>query len=198
MKIRTPFSTVFFLMVWLTFAHHSTPGQTEDLGPPPPLIYKAPDKSSLKTYTSDDKTFEVVFSGNPAVKNLEPNGFKVLSLQTNQNGSHSSVVVYSYNVIMDQNKASTYGVIRQNILKSPKTTIESELDLKNGEVDGREFNVLSDYVYKRIRVFAKDKRVYVVSCDVTNWHILNQWYKEKVADFKAESERFLNSFKIRK
>lgn len=165
--------------------------------PPPPLIYKIPDKASLKPFISEDSVFEAVFPGDPTIKATDTDDFKLISYQTYKDGSRSMVVVYHYNVNIDGNKPNLYAVIRENALRYPKATIESEIEIKNGEIEGREFNILSDYLYKRMRVFAKGKTLYVVSCDVTNWHILTSSYKEKVADFKAESERFMNSFKIK-
>ncbi len=164
----------------------------------PPLVYKAPDKALFKTFVSPDKTFEAVFTGDPTVKNIETNDFNVTTLETYREGSHSTIVVYKYNSLMDKNRPAVYERVRQNLLKTPKTSIESEIELKNGEIEGKEFNVLTDYFFKRLRVFVKEKMVYLVSCDVTNWHILSTYYKkDKVIEFMTESDRFLNSFKIK-
>jgi hypothetical protein len=194
--IRPRFLFILFLSAPM-LGHHAVFGQ-DPPPPPPPLIYKAPDKSTLKTYVSKDHAFEVVFPGEPTTKKIEAAEFNVFTFETYKDGSRSTIIVYQYNSVMDRNKDALYAVIRQNLLNAPKTTIESEGEIINGDIHGKEFNVLSDYTFRRTRVFANGRLVYIVSCDVTNWHILNSYRKEKVVEFKNESERFMNSFKINK
>ncbi len=91
--------------------------------------------------------------------------------------------------------AKVYEVVKTNLLKLPKSTIEAEKDIEISGIAGKEFDVLQDYDFQKVRILIVGRRIYEIKSDVTNWHILTKSYPGKVADFKSETERFFASFK---
>ncbi len=182
-------SLIFVLSVGIVAVSAQSPPR-----PPKPLIYKVPEKNELKEFVSEDKTFQIVFPGVPKMTEQEiPNG-KITNYRVYQEGSTSIVNTIDYNYeLSDADKI--YEIVKANLLKLPKAKIETEKDIKVGEISGKEFDVLQDYQFQKIRILIVGKRIYEIKSDVTNWHILNNYYKDKVAGFRNETERFFASFK---
>lgn len=163
--------------------------------PPAPLIYKAPEKSDLKEFTAEDKTFQITFPGVPKITEQEiPNG-KVTNYRVYRQGSNSIVNTIDYEFEL-KDAGKIYEVVKTNLLKLPKLTVEAERDIKiDGVIVGKEFDVLQDYHFQKVRILIVGKRIYEIKSDVTNWHILSKYNKDKVTDFENETERFFASFK---
>lgn len=166
--------------------------------PPAPLIYKAPNASDLRNFVSEDKTFQITFPGIPKISKQEiPNG-NVTSYRVYRQGSNSIVNTIDYNFELENNAERIYENVRTTLLKVPKSTIEAERDVKIGDMSGKEFDVLQDYQFQKIRILIVAKRIYEIKSDVTNFHILSKYNREKITDFKNETERFFASFKLSK
>ena len=165
--------------------------------PPPPLIYKAPAIGELKEFVSEDKTFQITFPGVPKVFKQEISGAKIVNYGLYRQGSNSVVNAYDYEYELSDSE-KIYQIVRDNLLKVPNTKIESEKDIKVGDLAGKEFDVLRDFNFQKIRILVSGSRLYEIKSDVTNWHILSKYNQEKVADFRNETERFFASFKILK
>jgi hypothetical protein len=164
--------------------------------PPPPLIYKAPGKSDFKEFISEEKNFQIVFPGAPKITKQESENGTVTSYQVYREGSNSIVGITEFKYDLEKNRERIYEIMKAAFLKSPKTKIESEKDIQLNGLPGKEFNLLSDFQYQRTRIFIVGERIYEIRNDVTNWHILTKYNKEKVDDFNNETERFFNSFKF--
>ena len=159
--------------------------------PPAPLIYKAPNTSDLKDFVSEDKTFQATFPGTPKITKQEvENGF-VTSYRVYRYGSNSIVNVLDYNSDLENYKEKIFENIKNSFIKSPKTTIQAERDFQFKEKTGKEFDVLQDFNYQRVRLLVVGTRVYELISDATNWHIIGEVTKKQ---FFAETERFFNSF----
>ncbi len=124
----------------------------KNVPPPAPLIYKAPEKSELKEFVSEDKTFQITFPGVPKITRQKvENGTLAIYLIYRQ-GSNSIVNVADFDIDIENGREEIYASIKNDFLKTPKTTIKAEKDIEiNGE-SGKEFDVLQDYQYQKIRI----------------------------------------------
>ena len=164
--------------------------------PPPPLIYSAPEKSELKEFTAEDKAFQITFPGVPKITKQEITNGNITNYSFYRKGSNSIVNTIDYDFEVQDQSDKVFENIKNSLLKIPKATIEAERNIDFDGISGKEFDVLQDYEYQKIRILIIGKRIYELRKDVTNWHILNQFKKEKVAEFEEEAKRFFASFKI--
>lgn len=185
------FSLAFFFNIFSVAVFSQAPP------PPKPLIYKAPLNSDLKEFVSEDKTFQITFPGTPLASQQEIDNGKVVSYRVYRQGSNSVVNVVNYNFEL-ADKEKTYEAIKANVLKIPKSTVEAEKEVEINGLKAKEYDVSVDYHFLKIRVFIVGNRIYELRSDVTNWHILSKHSQEKVLEFKNETERFFNSFKVLK
>lgn len=163
--------------------------------PPPPLIYNAPDKSVLREFVSDDKTFQITFPGVAEVtKNESPDG-NVLTHRVYRKGSNSIVNVLDYEVDLSD-KEKIYEAIKSSLLKNRDSTIQAEKGIKIGGLDARQFDVLRGSTFQKVALLIVGKRLYEIKTDVTNWQILSDYEKDKVVDFETETARFFASFRL--
>lgn len=163
--------------------------------PPAPLIYNAPDKGELKEFLSEDKTFQITFPGVPKINKQATEEAAFMNYLVYRTGSHSIINTADFNFEIESIKEKFYETYKSNLLKSPKTTVQAERDVKIDGRDGKEFDVLSDYQFQKVRILIVGRRAYELKSGVTNWQILSKYNKEKVADFENETARFFNSFK---
>lgn len=164
--------------------------------PPPPLIYQSPDKNEIKDFVSEDKTFQITFPGIPKITKQEIENATFTSHRVYRQGSNSIVNIYDYEFEIEGRKDKILETVKNNLLKKPKLTIESEKDIEIGGLAGKELEVLQDYQFQIIRILITGERIYELKNDVTNWHILSKFNKDKIAEFKDETRRFFDSFKI--
>jgi hypothetical protein len=175
--------------------------------PPAPLIYKAPEKSELKEFLSDDSKFQVTFPGEPKITKQEfENGF-IITYRVYRQGSNSivSVIEYKNNVedkreeIIEHYKNTIFNIpnkVYSSTFPPPKITEEKDFQLEG--IKGKEFAFESNMQFTKVRLLFVGKKVYEIKSDVTNWHILTKHVKDKVADFEQETKRFFDSFKFLK
>ena len=162
--------------------------------PPPPLIYKAPEKSDFKEFVSEDKTFEIVFPGVPKITKQEISNGVVTSYRVYRQGSNSIVNTVDYNFDLENQREKVYQTVKNNLTKIPKAVIETERDIKIDGITGKEYGISYDLQFQKLVILIVGRRVYELKSDVTNWHILSRYNKEKVADFENETKRFFASF----
>lgn len=163
----------------------------KNVPPPAPLIYKAPEKSELKEFVSEDKTFQITFPGVPKITRQKVENGTLATYLVYRQGSNSIVNVADFDIDIENGREEIYASIKNDFLKTPKTTIKAEKDIEiNGE-SGKEFDVLQDYQYQKIRILIIGTRLYEIKSDVTNWHIIGDSTKKQ---FFSETERFFNSF----
>jgi len=168
-------------------------GQKSSPPPPAPLIYKSPEKDSLKEFVPEDRTFQIVFPGVPKSNRLQSEGGTVTTYGLYRQGSNSIVGITEFKSDTKKDQEKIYEIIRNHLLKFPKTTIKSEKDVQIDGKSGREFSVLSDYQFHITRVLLIGNKMYELRNDVTNWHIIGDETKQ---EFFNETERFFNSFKL--
>ena len=163
--------------------------------PPPPLIYKAPEKTILQEFVSSNKDFKAIFPGTPQIKEekLENGSFTMYRIY--RQGSNSIVNVSESVTDIEKQKDKVYEMARANFLKEPRTKIESEKDVSNSGITGKEFSVTDNFTYRKVRFFITGKKVYEIINDVTNWHVIGEKTKKEYFD---ETDRFFDSFKILK
>lgn len=172
--------------------------------PPPPLIYSAPQDADFKEFISKDAGFSISFPGTPDSKVVQGEGFVLTYFKTRRKGSNSIVTLIEYKKNVAEKADKIIERYRETILNHPLTIGKSQYpskitrdnEINSGGFIGREIEYVSDLEFTKIRLLFSGKRVYEIKTDVTNWHILNQFHKEIVADFEKESARFFNSFKI--
>lgn len=183
---------IFILNIGVSIALAQSPPSPPS-SPPPPLIYKAPQKSELRTFYAGDKTFQITFPGMPLVSKKEAQNGLVTNYRVYRQGSNSIVNTNDFRVDLEQNKGKLFEIIKAHLLKVPKSRIEAEKDILIDGTSGKEFDVLFDYQYQKIRILIVGKRVYEIKSDITNWHIIGDNTKK---EFFAETDRFFNSFKF--
>jgi hypothetical protein len=186
-------SLIAFCGIFLTDAE-KTHGQAPP-PPPPPLIYSKPDPADVKEFIPDDKIFVANFPGIPTISRKEVNGATVTSYQVYRKGSHSIVTVTEFPYEIGSQVERAVGIVRENLLKMPKTSVKVDKSIEVDGQKGHEFEVLSDYDYRRIRLFMVGTRVIDINSDVTNWHIIGDKTKE---EWRQETDRFFSSFKLSK
>ena len=161
--------------------------------PPTPLIYKSPQKSDLEEFVSKDKTFQITFPGVPQVIEQSIEKALVTRYLVYRQGSNSIVTTTDFNFDLDDTKEKIYELVKDGLLKTPKSKLEAERKVQINGKTGREFDVLHSLQYQKVRIFVLGKRVYEIKSDVTNWHIIGDATKKQFFD---ETERFFNSFKF--
>lgn len=160
--------------------------------PPAPLIYKAPEQKDLRDFVFEDKTFQATFPDIPAVRKQNVENGAITSYRTYRQGSFSIVNTIDLIVDAENNREKIYENVRNSFSKTPKTTVEAEREFSVDGRTGKEFDVLQDFLYFKVRVLIVGARVYEIRNTVTNWHIIGEATKKR---FFAETERFFNSFK---
>lgn len=173
--------------------------------PPPPLIYSAPKPAEIKEFISPDRKFKVSFPGIPRVEKEANEVYSGSVYFVIRAGSNSIVNEIVYKENMEQKMDQFLERYKESILNSPnvsygktypKAKIIVEKDIQIGDLKGKEFAYELVMQYYKVRVLFMKERVYEIKTDVTNWHILKDSMKDKVAEFDKESERFFNSFQI--
>lgn len=160
--------------------------------PPPPLIYKAPEKSELKDFVADDKTFRATFPGVPQFSRQKSESAVVTNYRVYRKGSNSVVTVIDFDYDVEGAREKIYENERNHFLKLPNTVVQAERDFQTDGRTGREFDVLQNYFFHKIRVLVVGARVYEIKTDATNLHVVGEKTKKEFAD---ETDRFFNSFK---
>lgn len=163
----------------------------KNIPPPAPLIYKAPEKNDLKEFVSDDGTFRITFPGVPKITRQKVENGTAATYLVYRQGSNSIVNVADFDIDIESGREEIYASMRNDFLKSPKTTIEAEKDIRIGGEPGREFDILQNFQYQKIRVLIVGARIYEIKTDATNWHIAGDSTKKQ---FFSETERFFDSF----
>jgi hypothetical protein len=180
--------TIVFCGVFFTIAK-KTFGQ-----PPPPLIWKSPDSSEVKRYVNSRHKFSVDFIGDPKVDE----GVGVMSYYAvKRPGSQMYVRVIEFTK-EDLQKVTVSEIITQ-IKSAYGTTLKySIVDLVNEKSDSIEFSASNKFYFRRVNARVVNGKLYELYIDVTNWHILQDQYPEKVKAFNEEVDRFFKSFALRK
>lgn len=163
------------------------------LPPPPPLIFSKPDPSEIFEYSAEDKSFKASFPGKPIQSNQFVDGVPITSYRMYRKGSNSIVGVTTSRTDLSMKSAQRYSAVRELLLKLPKTSITVDKAIESNGKTAHEFEVLSDFHYRRIRIFVVGPQIFEIQSDVTNWHIIGD--KVKTA-WREESDRFFNSFVI--
>ncbi len=168
----------------------------KQLPPPRALIYNAPDTKELKEFTSTENNFKAIFPGIPKVNKQDWEKVSVTSFRIYRQGSNTILNVYEFKNDLEQIKEKGYELLKTSLLKTPDAKFEAERDVQTNGIGAKEFDFLVGLQFQRIRVLIVGNRVYELKNDVTNWHILSKYNKEKVADFERETTRFFESFKL--
>lgn len=166
--------------------------------PPPPLIYEAPEKSELKEFVSEDKSFQITFPGVPKITKQETGSGTITNYRVYRQGSNSIVNTIEFGGDVEINEEKIYELVRSSVAKTPKSTIQVEKDFQIDGKTGKEFEILRDYHFEKVRILIAGKRIYEIKSDVTNWHILSKYNNDKAIEFAEETRRFFDSFKLNK
>lgn len=187
------FLTLLFILIAAVGAAF---GQRKN--PPAPLIYKAPVKADFKDFIAEDKSFSITFPGVPTTVKRDMNKAVATIRSVYRQGSNSMVTVFEFEGDIENSRETTFKLLKSSLQSQPKLKIEAERDI---EVDGmpvKEFDYTEDLKFIKIRVFVSGKRIFELRSDVTNWGWLNQFNKDRVAEFEVETKRFFESFKLEK
>lgn len=162
--------------------------------PPPPLIWKAPDSNEIKKYPNNTHRFSVEFAGEIEVSE---NGGVLSHYVAKRAGSLSYVRVIHFTE-EDLKKVSNEAILQE--VKDTYSTTDGYKIV--GEVKAEpksiEFSASNKYKFRRIRAMLASGKLYELYIDVTNWHILQDYHKDKVEAFNFEANRFFSSFKLLK
>lgn len=166
-------------------------------GPPPPpkpLIYSPPESSELVEFTPEDETFSATFPSAPEFTDAKAEGVETKIYTSSRNGSRTVVGVTTFTSDISEREDAVFNAISDQ-LASDGRTIESKTPREMGGCSGNEFRLLyKDIVYRIHFACIVRDRVYEVSADVTNWHIIGD---ETKAAWEKEAERFFASFRIK-
>jgi len=72
------------------------------------------------------------------------------------------------------------------------------VDVVNERSDAVEYSATDKVALRRVNARIANGKLYELYIDVTNWHILQANYPEKVRGFSEEAERFFKSFALLK
>ncbi len=171
---------------------------SQNEGPPPPLIYSAPDKSQIAEFRADRLGFKIDFPGKPAETSKLSNEENVFIFKLYINGSNKIVKVteLGFDKLQNINAAEIFEQKKLEYLRAENNTLEYEKDISFKNFKGKEFAVKRGYEFQKSRVYIAGNKIYEITIDVTNWHILQNHYKPKVAEFEAEAAGFFDSFEI--
>lgn len=185
--MRVILSLAFLLNVYGFAAYAQPPAQ------PAPLIYRSPEKTDLKEFVSEDKTFQITFPGVPEITEQKTDNAFITNYRVYRQGSNSIVTVTDFDFDVEGIKEKVYELGRSALLKTPESKIKAERDVRTNGKSGKEFDVLHNNQYQKVRIIAVGKRVYEIKSDATNWQISGEAVKKQFFD---ETERFFNSLKI--
>ncbi|MDQ3798382.1 MAG: hypothetical protein M3384_02930 [Acidobacteriota bacterium] len=189
----------------LSFSSLAVLAQSRDNPPPPPLLYLAPAKAEIKEFVSKEHNFSVAFPGVPKAEVKQAKDARESVFKVYRQGSYSVVTVWEFKNDAEKRREEFLKKYRESILNtSPpfggrqmlKPSIISENDIQIGKYKGKEFAYEADIKFTRTLLLFAGKRIYEIKADVTNWHILREYQKNKAEDFLKEAERFFNSFKL--
>ena len=189
----------------LLLSFSSLPISAQDDSPPPPLIYLAPRADEIKEFASKENNFSIGFPGVPKVDTKPAKEFTSAIFRVYRHGSSSLVSVWQFKKNVENRQEEILKKYRESILnlappfpgaQFPKPSIISETDIQIGKYKGKELAYEADLRFVRVRLLFVGKRVYEIKTDVTNWHILTKYQKDKAADFAKETERFFSSFRL--
>lgn len=194
------------LLAALTFAQERSPQPPPP--PPAPLIYSAPSDADLVEFTEQSGSFKATFPGQPREVVHDSGLIRERHYTVVRNGSMTRVIVLEFQDTIESRASEILSNLRKNVsglTRNPpkelgenpgKITVETV-----SEINGKTFDVLgyeSAMFFTHFAFHITGKRLYVISTDVTNWHILKQFHPKIVNEFNAEADRFLRSFAITK
>lgn len=160
---------------------------------PPPIIYKAPEKVEIREFFADDRSFQAAFPGVPNVSRQELENGSFTNFRVYRAGSNSVVNISVFNFDLETDRDKIYEFVRGNFLKTPNSRIETEKDISIGGKPAKEFEILRALQFQKTRILVSGSRVFEMTSDVTNWHLLSNLTKKEFFD---ETERFFSSFKL--
>ncbi len=190
MKNLIFYSTIILLLIMPVYS------QTE--APPAPLRYSKPDTSLLQEFSAPRYGFKITFAGKPSESKEYLENENIFTFSTSQNGSSGIVKVTQLKTggVGEISESKIFNSKKTDYLSNKKSSLDYEKDISVGNRNGKEYGINQGISYRKIRVFIFKNHVYEISIDVINWHVLQQFYKEKVKDFESESLRFFESFQF--
>ncbi|QYO62211.1 hypothetical protein [Leptolyngbya sp. 7M] len=191
------------LLAALTVAQERSPQP-----PPPPLIYSAPSDADLVEFSDPSGSFKATFPGRPTEVVHNSGSIQERHYTVVRSGSMTRVIVLEFQDTIESRSSEILGNLRKNVsslTRNPpkelgenpgKITVETV-----SEINGQTFDLLgyeSTMFFTHLAFHITGKKLYVISTDVTNWHILKQFHPKIVNNFNSEADRFLRSFAIAK
>ncbi|MGD9589779.1 MAG: hypothetical protein AB7Q37_16920 [Pyrinomonadaceae bacterium] len=170
--------------------------------PPAPLIYSPPTKAEMTVYSEPNGIFKATFPGKPQERKLTLATHTETSYSVSRKGSLSNVSIIQYGTSIESRSAAMIDIFRSNIAKltrNPPSGIEnagkiiSESDLNINGMIWRIFEYETQFYFTHVALYIRKNQLFIVSSDVTNWHILKEYHPETVKEFDLEAERFLRS-----
>lgn len=170
--------------------------------PPAPLIYSAPTKSEMSVFSEPNGIFKATFPGKPKERKLTPATHTETSYSVTRKGSLSNVSIVEYGTSIEDQSEAVIERFRSNIAKltrNPPSGIEnpgkiiSDSNLNVNGMTWRVFQYETQFYLTHIALYIRKNQLFVVSSDVTNWHILKKHHPETVKEFNLEADRFLRS-----
>lgn len=163
----------------------------EPLPPPPPLIYSAPNSADIKEFVPEDKSFKVAFPGTPKISKQDVTGGSITTYSVYRQGSNSVVTIIDSGDGITLKNEEIIERLKGNLLKAPDSKLVEEKDFKTTNQTGKEFAVNYGMKFMKVKMLITKKKIYLISSDVTNWHIIGNPTKKAYED---ETTRFFDSF----
>ncbi|MBA2335023.1 MAG: hypothetical protein H0V90_08810 [Blastocatellia bacterium] len=170
MKTIRLLALLLFVSSALVFAQTPAP-------PPPPLIFSKPDPSEVFEYTAEDNSFKATFPGKLSLSDQVLDKAFIRRYRVYRKGSNSIIGVTTFKTKVSEKYSKIFSAIRESLAKLPKTSIVVDKDIKFGGKTAHEFEILSDFQYRRIRIFVIGAQIFEIQSDVTNWHIIGDKIK---------------------
>lgn len=186
--MRLTLAIFFLLSFGETLAYTQPP---PPLPPPPPLIYSAPNNIDIKEFVAEDNGFKIAFAGTPKIHKQDVTSGSITTYNVYRQGSNSIITVIDSVTEITLKSEEIIERLKNNLLKEPDSKLIEEKDLKTTNQTVKEFAINYGMRFMKVRIIITKKKIYLISNDVTNWHIIGNPTKKAYED---ETIRFFNSF----
>ncbi len=171
-------------------------GQTAPPEPSASIIYEPPQQSEIKESVFDECGYAISFGGSVVVPNRK-DGCVGLSIRRKESLAAFTMIRFSEEDMAKHPLAEIYSRLKEVHGDNGKLGLVGEkfTDWFDGR-EGIDLSFTDGTRYCRVRAVFKDKVLYKLYIDVTNWNFLNSHHKKIAAAFESEADRFFNSLRL--
>ncbi len=162
--------------------------------PPPAAIFKAPAAEKIVRYHSTEDAFAAEFPAEVTVSQEKVGQFSIRNYQAKVVASTTRLTVYDFGLDAREaiDRKAFLDDLRSELLRprGASVIVDSEMSDSVHELVSASS---SGMVRETTRIVFSDQRIYRLSVDITNWHILDE---SKKLEYNREVSRFFASFRF--